>query len=54
MKHMITTNQKSKRDIQEVKRKESKHGTIECHRHTREESKRIRKEERRTTKAIRK
>ena len=54
MKHLVTTNQKSIRDIQEWKRKESKHNTIESHQHTTEESKRIRREQRRTTKIIRK
>ena len=36
MKYKITTNQKSTRDIQKVKRKEFKHNTIESHQHTRE------------------
>ena len=42
-KDIVATNQKSTRDRQEIKRKESKH-TIENHQHVREESKRIRKE----------
>ena len=33
---MVTTNQKSTKDIQEIKRKESKYNTIESHQHTRE------------------
>ena len=31
--------------VQEIKRKESKHNTIESHQHTREESKKIRNRE---------
>lgn len=45
MKHMITTNQKSTSDIQELMRKEFKHNTTESHQHVREESKRLRKEQ---------
>ena len=36
MKHMVTTNQKSTRDIQEIERKESKYNTIENHQPKRE------------------
>ena len=46
MKHMVTMKQKSTRDIQEMKRKESKHNITRSHQHTREESKRIRKRQR--------
>ena len=40
----VTTNQRSVRDIQEIKREESKHNPTESHRNTKEESKRVRKE----------
>ena len=51
MKHIVTTNQKPTKNIQEIKRKESKHDTIESHQqHTREQSKRIKMEQERTTK----
>ena len=53
MNHMITTNKKSLRDIQEIKKKESKHNTTESHQHIREERKPLRKEQR-TSKIIRK
>ena len=33
----VTTNQKSKRNIQEIKRKQSKHNTAESPQHTRGE-----------------
>ena len=44
MNHMVTRNQKCARDIQEIKRKESKDNTIESYQHTKEESKRVGKE----------
>ena len=47
---MVTRNQKSARDIQEIKRKESKHNTIESNQHKSGKSRRIR-EEQRTTKS---
>ena len=50
---MVTWNQKSTRDIQEIKTKELKYNSTESHQHVREENKRIRKEQRRTTKTIR-
>ena len=53
MKHMVTTNQKSARDTPEIKMEEFKHNTTESHQHTKEDGKRIRKEQR-TTKTIRK
>ena len=37
MKYMVTTNKKSTRDIQEIKRKKFKHNTIEIHQHTRDQ-----------------
>ena len=36
MKHIVTTNQKSVRGIQEIKRKKSKHNPVESHQHPRE------------------
>ena len=42
---MVTTKQKFIRNIQEIKRKESKHNAIEGYHHTRVESKRIRNRE---------
>lgn len=50
MKSMVDTNQKFKKDTQEIKRKISKYNTTEYHQHTIEESKRITKEQRRTPK----
>ena len=50
---MVTRNKKPARDIQEIE-KETKQNTIESYQHMREESKRIRKEQRITTKPIRK
>ena len=46
MKHMVTTNRKSTGNIKEINRKEFEYNTIENQQHTREESKRIRKEQR--------
>lgn len=40
---MVVTNQWPVREMQEIERNESKHSTMECHCHTREKSKRIRK-----------
>ena len=34
MQYTVTTNQKSLRDIQEIKIKESKQNTVESHQHT--------------------
>lgn len=38
MKHMVPTNQKSVKDIQEIRGKESSHDTIESHQRTRKAS----------------
>ena len=54
MKHLVTTNQKSTRDIEEIKRKEPKDNSAESHQHTREESTRVKKEQRRTNTKVRK
>ena len=54
MKHMVTTNRKSTGNIKEINRKEFEYNTIENHQHTREESKRIRKEQRTKKKKFRK
>lgn len=35
-KHMVPTNQKSIKDIKEIKRKETKHNTIESYQHGKE------------------
>ena len=45
MKYMVTTNQKFTRDIQEIKRKEPKHNTIESH-----QNKKIREQKNKGTK----
>ena len=45
---MVTTNQKSTRDIHTKKKKESKHNTKDSHQITREEHKRGREEKRPT------
>ena len=37
MKHMVTTNQNPIGDIQEMKRKKSKHSTIKSHQYIREQ-----------------
>ena len=50
-KDIVATNQKSTRDRQEIKRKESKHNTTESHQHRRKESKIIGKEQKRTKKS---
>ena len=42
MKHMVTKNQKSTRDIEEIERKESKHSTTKSH----QQEKRAREKER--------
>ena len=52
--HIITKTQKSTRDIQEIKRKETKHNTTKRYQHTREQSKKIGKEQKTTTKTFRK
>ena len=54
IKHIVTTNRKSIRDNKEMKRKESKHNTVENYQHPRVERKRIRNEKRRNIKTIRK
>ena len=51
---MGTTNQKPVTDTQNIKRKKYKHYTKESHQITREENKRRRKGQRRTTKTARK
>ena len=47
---MVNTNENARRDIQDIKKKESKHSTLESHQHTRCEWKRIKKKK--TTKVI--
>ena len=51
MKHIVTVKQKSTRNVQEIKKKESKHNTTESHQHRRKESKIIGKEQKRTKKS---
>ena len=51
MNFMVITNQKPIIKTQKIKRKKPKHNTKESHQITREESKRRRMEQRRTTKA---
>ena len=45
---MVTANQKSLRDIKEIKTKKSNYNTTESHQYTREQKKRIKKEKKRT------
>ena len=52
MEHMVVTNQKSTREVQEIRRKESKHNTTGRHQHKGEECKGNRKEQRGTSKIM--
>ena len=54
MNHMLSINQKPAIDTQKLKRKEHKHPTKENHETTREETKRRRNVQRKTTKITRK
>ena len=45
---MVTANQKSLRDIKEIKTKKSNYNNTESHQYTREQKKRMKKEKKRT------